>query len=236
MKKLAFITDIHLNEDLPVPVNAQAQWQRILADVTERGIKHLVFGGDIGDSSAYAWFFDTLKNFPEYTLLVGNHDTPAEAIPRYPHHHVNRQRELYYKFSNETFKYIVLDSSKNSVSTEQLDWLAGQMPASKPIILFIHHPVFGVNTPVDQQFPLHGRQAIQEILQQAMQEVYIFSGHYHLPDEQVHGHIRQYITPAASYQIKKEAQDIEPYADYFAYRIIMLDGVTVSSEVVYLNT
>ncbi|WP_345949853.1 metallophosphoesterase [Mucilaginibacter sp. PAMB04274] len=236
MKRIAFITDIHLNEELIPNVDAAAQWEKILADVASRNIDELVFGGDIGHFSAYPWFFDTLKNTPpDFKLLIGNHDTYTEAVRHYSNPYLGNHQELYYAYEGEYHRYIVLDSSQGCVSDNQLQWLAGQLQTDKDVVLFIHHPVFSMNTPVDREFPLTNREQVQDILQQSGKTIHIFCGHYHLPDEQQHGRINQSITPAASYQIKKEAQDIQPYADYFAYRIIVVQETKITSELIFLS-
>ena len=50
MKRIAFITDIHLDEDDPrkVGVDSYKNWELILKDVASRNIDGIVFGGDIG--------------------------------------------------------------------------------------------------------------------------------------------------------------------------------------------
>ena len=62
MKKIAFITDSHLDEGLyeEIGVDAHERLEVIFKDVKQRGIKHIIFGGDIGNASAHPWIFDKL--------------------------------------------------------------------------------------------------------------------------------------------------------------------------------
>jgi hypothetical protein len=50
-KKIAYITDIHLDEQLPIDqgVDTRKNWEIILNDVSKKGIKEIIFGGDIGE-------------------------------------------------------------------------------------------------------------------------------------------------------------------------------------------
>jgi Icc protein len=102
MKRIAYITDIHLNEDLDEKhqVDCNHQWELILQDVIARGINQIVFGGDIGAASAYPWFFETLKSYA-IDFVLGNHDTPADAIPYYKGIVLTNPTELYCHSTNQ---------------------------------------------------------------------------------------------------------------------------------------
>jgi 3',5'-cyclic-AMP phosphodiesterase len=228
---IAYITDIHLDETYvtQIGVDPRANWQRILDDVQARGIRSIIFGGDIGEPSAHAWFFESLKGF-NLQLTLGNHDTFAEVSK-----HFKRgewQEEAYYAYEDNEFKYLFLDTSANTISATQKKWLEGELTTPKHLLLFIHHPILAVDTPVDRAYPLQGREELQQHLLQRNAPTIIFCGHYHMLDEQTKGGIRQYITPAASYQIIKEATDIETNNSRFGYRIITLTGESVSTELI----
>src|SRR5688500_3357588 len=77
---IAYITDIHLDEAYltDIGVDPRTNWQRLLDDVNARGISSIIFGGDIGEPAANAWFFDTLKDY-NLQLTLGNHDTFLEV-------------------------------------------------------------------------------------------------------------------------------------------------------------
>ena len=76
MKRIAQITDIHLNEEWSVKHGSdpETNWKLILQDVGARGINEIIFTGDIGDASSYERFFGMLKDF-DFTVIPGNHDT-----------------------------------------------------------------------------------------------------------------------------------------------------------------
>ncbi len=75
MKRIAFLTDIHLEEQFPMDnnVNARNNFETILADLEKRKISEVIFGGDIGEPTAHNYFFEKLQNF-SLNLILGNHD------------------------------------------------------------------------------------------------------------------------------------------------------------------
>lgn len=232
-KTIAYITDIHLDESYlaEIGVDARTNWQHILADVKAKGIHSIIFGGDIGEMAANAWFFESLKEY-DLQLTLGNHDTFAE-VRKHVHKEAWKDKtEGYYSVEDSYFKYVFLDSSNNAISVTQRLWLQAETSTHKPLLLFVHHPFFPVDTPVDRTYPLQNREMLQQILQQRKAPATLFCGHYHMQDEQTIGAIKQYITPAASYQMVKEAAEIQTDNTWFGYRIIHLTENAVLSEVI----
>jgi Icc protein len=120
------------------------------------------------------------------------------------------------------------------MSNVQFNWLQNELVTDKHIMLFIHHPVFGIDTPIDKKYPLAGRERIAEALQQSGKSVTIFCGHYHMGDVLQVRNITQHITPASSYQITKHADEIEGNSSTFGYRLINVDdNVMVTNLLMY---
>ncbi|QHT66485.1 metallophosphoesterase [Rhodocytophaga rosea] len=236
MKTIAHITDIHLDEDFPKEqgVDARENWKQILKDVAARNISDIVFGGDIGSTDSNEWFFASFNkyNFNPLLLTLGNHDSFQEVQKYYKPMEMNGTSELYYSFEDTYFRILYLDSSAERISDNQFRWLEQQLNTSKKILLYIHHPVLGVNTAIDKKYPLQGRERVRKVLQQHQHKVIIFCGHYHLPDVQAVENITQYVTPAASYQVERNQDDIQVNARTFGYRIIRIAEDKVNSEVV----
>jgi Icc protein len=233
---IAYITDIHLDEAFVLEngVDPRTNWKHILNDVHNRGIDQIIFGGDIGEPTTNEWFFNSLTAF-QLNITLGNHDTFTEAS-----HHYNKQEwagtaEGYYSKEDNAFKYLFLDSSQHAISQEQITWLTKELNTNKRLLLFIHHPILPVDTAVDRAYPLQNRKEILEILQQRNSDTYIFCGHYHMADERTSGTIRQFITPAASYQIVKGAQELKINTDSFGYRLIHLNDQHITTEVIWLD-
>jgi 3',5'-cyclic-AMP phosphodiesterase len=235
MKTIAYITDIHLDEDFPREYGVQARenWEEILHDVATRKISDIIFGGDIGTTESNKWFFETFEKYNvKLQITLGNHDYFPEVRKYYNSDKLDGLNELYYSVEDDYFRTLFMDSSSNAISDRQFEWLQQQLHTNKNILLYIHHPVLGVNTAVDKKYPLEGREKIQHALQQYQKKVIIFCGHYHLPDVLTVENITQYITPAASYQIERNPEKIQVNAQTFGYRIIRITTDTVDTELV----
>ena len=247
-KIIAYITDAHLGQKIIVEeeVGGRSKNMRydneaeenkdnlklILDDVTSKGITDIIFGGDIGTKEANKWFFDTIYKFDfKLSMVLGNHDTYSEVIKYYRAGH-SYPKELNYSREDDDFKYIYLDSSSNAVSPVQFDWLKQELNCTKKIILFIHHPILEIRTPLDQfGAALKGREKIKDLLLALQKEIVIFCGHYHMTDELTEGNIRQYSSPACSYQIRKLSENIEIDSSTFGYRLIQFDGNQIYTDV-----
>lgn len=231
MKRFAHITDIHLKEEDPVNlgVNAENNWNRILDDVNKERITDMVFGGDIGDAAAHQWFFDSLKHF-SCNIVLGNHDQYKNVI-KYFDRNTASQHELYYINEDKFFRYIFLDTSAERMSAQQFAWLKHQLQTEKKIIIFIHHPVLPVDTPIDKAYPLENREDVKVSLLNSQRDITLFCGHYHLADEQRVENVRQIITPASSYQVIKTAPGVVEDGSAFGYRIVHLEENTIETKV-----
>ena len=231
MKRIAFITDIHLNEDFPKQsgVDPEKNLQTVLEDIRKREIKDIVFGGDIGDASAHPFFFNALKDF-NLNLVIGNHDKYSEVKERY-----NKAREatgLYYTMEDENYTFLFLDSSLEEISNEQLEWLQNGVYTSKSLVLFIHHPILQIETRVDKLYPLKNREVLKGIFMNKEGEVTVFCGHYHLNDERKVANIRQITTQALSYQLKKHPDELVVDNTEFGYRILEFFEDSIQTEAI----
>ncbi|RAJ27256.1 metallophosphoesterase family protein [Pedobacter cryoconitis] len=226
----------------------------ILEDIARNGITEIIFGGDIGTQEANLWFFETVYalNF-KLLMVLGNHDTYSQVSQYYKneyhhelskeHHHElsnehhNRHynkltKELHYAYEQGHFKFIYLDSSSNAISQVQLNWLRLELDTEKEILLFIHHPVLEISTPLDKiGAALQGREEIKSLLSAQQKEITIFCGHYHMADELIAGNIRQYSSPACSYQIEKLSAKIEIDTLIFGYRTITINDSQINTKV-----
>lgn len=234
LRRIAYLTDSHFDEQYPISigVDADSNWQILLNDVANRNVDSVFFGGDIGASSSHQRFFDSLSQF-RLKICLGNHDTFLDLQTHIPNLIQNGRKELYYSFEDDFFKHIVLDSSSAGISQVQFEWLRNELQTDKKILLFIHHPVFKIETAADEKFPLAKRIAIQDEIANTGNQVFIFCGHYHMEDESINGNVTQFVTPASSYCIDKSGlESIEVKPESFGYRIIELEGDVVSTQVI----
>jgi 3',5'-cyclic AMP phosphodiesterase CpdA len=239
MKRIAHITDPHLDEAFPKEngVDAHKNWNTVLNDLIKRNIDEVICTGDIGEDSSIAGFLKSLSNSgfaPKITL--GNHDTYDEVMAHYDNSLNQGTNELYYSVKEDTYKYIFLDSSPDEVSQVQIEWLKKELNTELKILLFIHHPILDCRTILDRKFPLKNRDQLKEVLQSCSQEIMMFCGHYHMNDERNEANIHQHITPAISYQVGKFEDRIELNTENFGYRIIEIDETSISTEVIMFSS
>lgn len=223
MKRIAFVTDIHLDDQFPkdVGVNSEKNWTWILNDIRSKGIEEIIYGGDIGQATAHPYFFESLKTF-KLDIVLGNHDHFSEVIHHFKPNQLFDKPELYYSSELELFKFIFMDSSSGEISEAQLTWLKNELITEKKILLFLHHPVLPVNTVADTMYPLQNRKTVKEILFQSKKQISIFCGHYHMVDESKEENLQQFITCASSCQIVKDAETLEMNNEFFGYRILSI--------------
>ena len=237
IKKIAYVTDSHLDEQFPKDygIDARKNWNTVLQDIGQRKIDEIIFGGDIGSRESNEWFFSTLKNF-RYTITPGNHDT-FEEVAKYCNVGVdNDTNEIFHSRDDEFNRYIFLDTSTGNISQKQIDWVETQIQTKKNSIIFIHHPVLSVPSEMDVKYPLANRDKLVSILKKAKKPLAIFCGHYHFDDLLVADHITQIITPSACFQVEKIKGKIKVISDTFGYRIIKINGTDIQSELISFNT
>ncbi|MFK7797896.1 MAG: metallophosphoesterase [Aureispira sp.] len=232
--KIAYITDLHLDDQYPKDAGADTfqHWEIILKDLATHGVDKVVLGGDLGEPSSTAYFFDSLKGYAALLhLTLGNHDQFDNIRPYYAKaQQLQAQGALYYSFVEEGYKYIFLDSSSGRVPSDQVAWLQQELNSPHPILLFVHHPIFAATgTLVDAMFPLKEREQLQQLLLESAVEITVFCGHYHILHEYTQGNIKQYITPATSVQFDTESPTLRFHADNFGYRIIEVSPKGVQS-------
>ncbi|HEY1743420.1 MAG TPA: metallophosphoesterase [Granulicella sp.] len=245
-KTTAYITDAHIGQRIVLGGKAESgkmhylsepeehkdNLKLILDDIAQRGITEVVFGGDIGTKDANEWLFNLMVKYGfKLRMVLGNHDTFSEVSKHYSS--PSSDDELKYAYEEGPFKYIYLDSSSNFISDNQFRWLQQELTTEKKVILFLHHPVLEIDTPLDRAgAALNARDKIRAALLQANRETVIFCGHYHMEDDAIDENIRQLVTPAASYQIEKLSDEIAIDEQSFGYRLIEIDGSELSTEVV----
>ncbi len=231
MKRIAFISDIHLEEQFPLDnnINPTKNFETILTDIRSREINEVIFGGDIGEQTAHKYFFEKLQNL-SVNLILGNHDKFENVKKHFikdENHH-----ELYYKIEDETYQYLYLDTSVDELSKTQLSWLQNVLNENKELILFVHHPILEIDTPVDKMYPLKNREELKSFLLTFKKSVTIFCGHYHMNDEQEFKNIKQYTTQSMSFQLVKNATAIEVDNKNFGYRVIEIHKDKIETELI----
>jgi 3',5'-cyclic-AMP phosphodiesterase len=233
MKQIAFITDLHLGESIPkeLGIDTHKNFQRVLDDLQERNIGTIIIGGDIGEANELEWFFNKLSGYKVF-IILGNHDRYENVVGHLQNQPNEGLGELYHSFDDRLNRYIFMDSAKETINDVQLSWLEEQLNTVKNILLFIHHPVLAVDTSIDKVYPLQNRAVLLSKLEKLENKVSIFCGHYHMESVEVKNNVSQFITPAVSFQVVKDAKNIETTNRDFGYRVLNIDAGIINTEIV----
>jgi 3',5'-cyclic-AMP phosphodiesterase len=250
-KLFAHFTDSHLGQRLRLDGGVLGNKMRyenqseehterlrlVLDDIARQGITEVIFGGDIGTRASVAGFFGLLQSYPfKVTILLGNHDDYDNVALHHDFPAGGVNGKACFSLDDGSWKRIFLDSSDNTIGAAQLDWLTQELAGVRKAALFVHHPVLPIDTPLERAgAALREGVRLQSLLKAAACEVALFCGHYHMNDEAREANIHQFVTPAVSYQIAKEAEQVQADANTFGYRILEFDGAEIKTEVVLLT-
>ncbi len=234
--KIAHFTDLHLEEAFPFEDSHRARnrLDTILKNIAGENITQLICTGDIGEKKGIPYFFEQVKS-QGLRLTLGNHDQFSEISKYYQLGAHYDSKKIYSSELKEFHKFIYLDSSEGIIDDAQLTWLTKELISPKPILLFLHHPLLGLDLKVDEIGRLRNRTQVIDLLTKANLELTIFCGHYHLESTQIYQNIRQYITPAVAFQIKKNPSAIEIDTSCTAYRIIEIEQGDLSTAVKFFH-
>jgi len=236
MKKIAHITDLHLDEQFPFEdkISARKRFDGILESIKVNGINYIVCTGDIGENKGILYFFDQLKKM-NLSIALGNHDNFMEISEHYNFGADYSIKKMYRSELKNYFKFIYLDSSSGIIDVKQLLWLKKELISSNPIVIFIHHPIIGLNLKVDEIGRLKNREDVITILERVPNKITIYCGHYHMDSTLTYKNIKQCITPAVAFQIEKDPSEIKINTTIACYRIIQIENKALTSEVKILS-
>ncbi len=237
LTRIAHITDSHLDEELPAKNDVQTRkhLNAVLNDIKKENITEVICTGDIGEGKGIAYFFEQLNSF-SLSITLGNHDIFSQISKHYTTGIRTVSQKLYNRIEKDNFKYIYLDSSAGIIDKDQLYWLQKELISSKYILIFMHHPVIGLNLKVDEIGGLKNQHKLLSVLENHKKDIVLFCGHYHMESEILYKNIRQNITPAVSFQIEKLQDKITLNTECFGYRIIEIENNNITSKVRFLKT
>ncbi|WP_299366701.1 metallophosphoesterase [Winogradskyella sp.] len=236
IKKIAHITDLHLDEEfsIGIKINTRKRFDMILESIKENEINEIICTGDIGINKGVDYFFERLKNM-NLSVTMGNHDDFFEISKYYSLGADYELNKIYKSRVYGQYKFIYLDSSTGYIDDKQIEWLKTELKSSRPLMIFVHHPIFATGLKIDEIGQLNNSNELKKLLIEVPRPIHIFCGHYHMESSLVHKNIAQQITPAVVFQVKKSIDKIDLDASISGYRIIEIKNSELSSKVVYLN-
>lgn len=236
IKRIAHITDLHLDEQFPFDnkISARKRFDKILKSIKDNSIDKIVCTGDIGENKGVLYFFNQFKKL-NLSVALGNHDNFTEISNHYNLGAHFCSKKIYRSELQNYFKFIYLDSSSGIIDIKQFEWLKKELISSHPIVIFIHHPIIGLNLKVDEIGKLKNREDVITILEKVPNQITIYCGHYHMDSTLTYKNISQYITPAVAFQIEKAPYKIKINTTISGYRIIQIKDKALNSEIKILS-
>ncbi|NLR98164.1 hypothetical protein HGP17_15220 [Rhizobium sp. P38BS-XIX] len=247
---IAHFTDTHLGQKLVMAdaiaggkmrydSEPEEHWdhlRRVLDDIAERGISRIVFGGDIGTADSVPRFFELLERYDfEISVILGNHDAYAN-VRQYWDCDNAVEGKLCYSRIDGSLKQIFIDTSVGELGGSQRAWLADELVSVETAVLFAHHPVLPLDTPVDKSgAALRDREETRSLLLDSRCKISIFCGHYHMYDATGDANIRQFVTPSTSYQIVKASETLQTDPETFGYQMLTFEDARMETQTVMLT-
>ncbi|MFZ2898000.1 MAG: metallophosphoesterase [Saprospiraceae bacterium] len=216
--KIVQLTDLHigLEGQETFGVDVRGNFLKALEALRAEPPDHLVVSGDLcfqtGDREVYQWIGEQLRDFPSQVWwMAGNHDDPAEMARVYGLEDSMKGTDLCYTARLGEMDWVFLDTSSYEVSEAQQGWLRSVIAGREgPLYVFMHHPPALVGVPfMDQRYPLRNWAQMQDIFLGYPDQVWVFSGHYHV-EKSVHlKNLHIFVTPSTFFQIGQSSPEFQ---------------------------
>lgn len=239
--EIAVLSDIHIPGGSASAEALQIRKNFIkVFDLAMKSSPHLVvIAGDLGQHKgcidSYSWIKSTLERSAlPYLIIPGNHDQ-GELMQQVFSPFTLENGKLYYQVQFGCWNFVFLDSSPDSVSSAQIDWmhrLMSRASADSNWALVMHHPPDKCGCRyMDGSYPLKDNEPLMGILNQYRQISHIFCGHYHIPKEIAFPWGTQlHLTPSTWFQIDEEEPEFTITDPNIGYREIVLDGCSLATK------
>jgi len=210
--RLLLINDLHIAKpgEFTHGVNVRENFINILEKIRGIPADLLVINGDlcfsVGEQEIYNWIKEQLSSLPfDVAVTSGNHDDPVLLAAAFGKQAHLREEEFYYYEKFQDQHLIFLDTTKGTISRQQLTWLEEQLNTIPfEAFIFMHHPPVKVGVPyMDDQHSLRNMSDVQEVLLNFSGNAYVFSGHYHVEKVVQLENITLMVTPSCFFQINQ---------------------------------
>lgn len=249
MKEIIFahITDLHIvsENETANGVKVRENFLKILDSINNQidKIDHIVITGDLcfheGSIETYQWIKDQLDKLNKHYFIVpGNHDNVdfISSVFNLPLEYL-KEDELYYKKDFGFGEAIFLDTSKEYLSDNQLEWLKEQfLESDKNFILFMHHPpVKAGNSFMDNNHALKNIKEVNQLLNDYESNIPVFCGHYHSEKELQIKNVNLFITPSGFFQFDDVCEDFKVGSYDIGWRKITWHPKGIHTTVSYIE-
>lgn len=236
------ITDLHIGKDgePTFEIDVRANFLKMCAQIRHLSPDYLIVTGDLcfedPDRDVYLWIRQQLDSLDvTYDLISGNHDDPQLLSEVFERQHLLKNGQLYYRRQLEGLLYLFLDTTTGIIDKAQLDWLIQALDSQfGRLILFMHHPPIWGGVPyMDNNHPLHNRDAVLDILVEYGHPIDVFCGHYHVDKTISVQQVNVHITPSNFFQIDQHQQEFTVDHRMPGLREIFVEEDRLSHTVIY---
>lgn len=242
--KLIQITDLHVasEEEFTHGVDVRQNFLDIISAAKSFSPDLIVLTGDLAFDTANEQVYRWMKSHLDalgipYTVIGGNHDTSTVLAKVFDIEHLLTGEDLFYKFQFSGRTFLMMETSRGSVSAVQQAWLAEELAQmDAPAIVFMHHPPLKGGVPyMDVNYPLRNMDEVQAVLHGHPHPIYVFCGHYHVEKMLCAKNLTVHITPTTYFQMKWQQPEFQLDHLRIGLREINIreDGVLESTVVYY---
>jgi len=200
---------------------------KILKEISKKEFNFLVITGDISfrnpSLKIYRWVKQKLDILNKnYFLIPGNHDK-IDYMGKVFGYKISKNGNIFYKHEDKKHVYLFLDSSKNIIDKEQINYIfeLSKKNRKKNVVIFMHHPPLIADCKyMDKYFSLKNIKNFQKAILKVKNISHIFCGHYHCDKELNLKDIRIHINPSTFFQIDCKFEDFNIESYLPGYRII----------------
>lgn len=238
------ITDLHIggvHEDT-FGIDVRKNFNTILDKARSSAPDHIVITGDLcyesGNKDVYNWIHAKLEslNIP-YSIIAGNHDNSSMMAEVFGLNNLMQKESLYYNLQFEGHKVLYLDTSRDVLPKDQLQWLKAELSNGEGrVVIFMHHPPAQVGVPfMDENYPLKNYEEVQKILLEVDREIHVFCGHYHIEKTLKIENLNIHITPSTFFQLDQQSESFKVDHHKIAYRELDWSSSGFDTQVHYFQ-
>lgn len=239
-RTFAQVSDPHISRagDKPHGVDVRANFCRILSEVAQAKVEHLLLTGDLcvseGDVEIYRWIRAQLESLMlPFSVVPGNHDDAGLLADVFGLGGMFTDGVLHYRLDLFGKRFLFADTSSGSLSRVQLEWMETQCEdGPDDVLLVLHHPPTLAGVPfMDHNYPLENLQETQTRLMATGRSITVLCGHYHVEKTVRLENITVLVCPSTFFQIAEESSELVCDFSRIGWRRVEIDGRNIRSSV-----
>lgn len=236
--KIALVSDMHLSmrEDHFRGVDVKKNFLKVLTEIKKIDPGLLVYMGDFcmdkPEPEVYHWVKKKTDALGITTFAIpGNHDDADLLAKTFNLPFIPETGEICYALDLGFVFLLFSDSSKATISDEQLKWLLENCSDEKPVFWFTHYPpvTCGCNY-MDANHAFVDMDKNLDFLREKHTIEQIYCGHYHTCKDLQWEEIAIHITPATCFQVDENHEEIVISSTNPGYRVIDLNGKYIDNK------